>query len=240
MSPELQEVTGFLPASQMIGLPLGLSRRGLQQRLDGRIGERVKVRLIELDPARERVVCSERAVSSNGTPASRLSQLSTMVGQSVEGTVRSIRGFGAFVDLGGVDGLLHVSKLGGERVRHPADVLHVGQAVQVEILSVDSEHGRVGLALKSFGPDPWAVVAERYSPGDLVEVEITTVRDFGAFARLPEGVEGLIHVSQLADGHFLHPRAVVAEGQYMTARVLDVDPQARRMGLSLRDVPLGL
>jgi small subunit ribosomal protein S1 len=148
--------------------------------------------------------------------------------------VTNLCSFGAFVDLGGLEGLIHVSELSWGRVDHPSDVLEPNQSVDVYVLNIDRERGRVGLSLKRLLPDPWQSVEERYCVGQTVEGIVTHVVVFGAFARIEEGLEGLIHVSELAEGDFLHPRNVVQEGDTVTARILNIDSARRRMGLSLR------
>jgi small subunit ribosomal protein S1 len=155
----------------------------------------------------------------------------------VRGTVTNVTRFGAFVDLGGVEGLVHVSELSWSRVRHPEDVVGCGQGLEVEVLSVDRELGRVGLSLKKLLPDPWTTVQERFQLDQVVEGVITNVVKFGAFVCVDEGLEGLIHVSELGDGSFLHPRSVVREGERVRARIIHIDGPARRLGLSLREVP---
>jgi len=142
--------------------------------------------------------------------------------------------FGAFVDLGGFDGLLHISELSWRHVEHPGEVLDVGQEMEVYILDVDRERKRVALSLKRLEPDPWPLAAEKYEVGQTVEGTVTNVVDFGAFVRVEEGLEGLIHISELGEGNFLHPRNVVQEGDVVKARILNIDPARRRMGLSLR------
>jgi small subunit ribosomal protein S1 len=148
--------------------------------------------------------------------------------------VANLCSFGAFVDLGGVEGLVHVSELSWGRIDHPGDVLEPDQSVEVYVLNVDRERGRVGLSVKRLRPDPWQSVEQRYHVGQTVESVVTNVVDFGAFARVEEGLEGLIHISELAEGNFLHPRNVVQEGDVVTVRVLNIDSEKRRMGLSLR------
>jgi small subunit ribosomal protein S1 len=150
--------------------------------------------------------------------------------------VTNITRFGVFVDLGGVEGLIHVSELSWGRVGHPADVVECGDEVEVQVLSVDREQGRVALSLKELMPDPWEQVEERYEVGDVVEGTVTNVVKFGAFIGIENGLEGLIHVSELGDGSFLHPRSVVREGEMVRVRVIHIDAAARRMGLSLRKV----
>lgn len=144
--------------------------------------------------------------------------------------------FGAFVDLGGLEGLIHVSELSWGRVEHPGDALEKNQPVEVYVLNIDRDRGRVGLSIKRLQPDPWQSVEDRYQIGQTVESTITHVTDFGAFARVEQGLEGLIHISELAEGNFLHPRNIVQEGDTVTARILNIDSERRRMGLSLRQV----
>lgn len=143
--------------------------------------------------------------------------------------------FGAFLkDLGGLEGLIHISELSWGRVGHPAEILDRGQQVRAHVLDVNRDAGRIALSLKRLYPDPWETVQQRYQIGEIVSGTITNVVNFGAFAQIEEGLEGLIHVSELAEGHFLHPRNVVSEGQQVTARILSIDGHARRLGLSLQ------
>jgi small subunit ribosomal protein S1 len=148
--------------------------------------------------------------------------------------VTNLCSFGAFVDLGGIEGLVHVSELSWGRVEHPSDVLETGQEVEAYVLNIDHERGRVGLSIKRLKPDPWQAVEERYRVGQIIEGTVTHVVDFGAFTRVEEGLEGLIHVSELAEGNFFHPRNVVREGDVVHVRILNIDSERRRMGLSLR------
>jgi len=152
----------------------------------------------------------------------------------VEGTITNLCDFGAFVDLGGLEGLVHISELSWGRVGHPENILARGQTLSAYVLGVDQEAGRIALSLKRLRPDPWKTVHERYEVNEIVEGVITNVVDFGAFACIEEGLEGLIHVSELAEGQFLHPRNVVKEGEYIRARILTINGAARRLGLSLR------
>lgn len=226
---------GFVPASQLANVPECLGTDELRTELRAMVGQEIRIKLIELDRSRNRIIGSERATAwSEDEIKARLASLEA--GQVVRGEVRSLCEFGAFVDLGGIDGLIHISELSWERVEHPRDVLEVGQTIEVYVLNVDPEKRRVGLSLRRLRPDPWMLVGERYQVGDVIDVVITNVVDFGAFARVPEGVEGLIHISELAEGHFLHPRNVVQEGDQVSARVLNIDPANRRLGLSLRQV----
>jgi len=158
-------------------------------------------------------------------------------GQIHEGTVTNLTNFGAFVDLGGVEGLIHISELSWSRVIHPSDMVEPDQEVRVKVLNVDSENGRVALSLKRLRENPWLTVDERFKPGQLVEGIISNVVSFGAFVMIEDELEGLIHISQLAEGVFLHPRNVVQKGQIVVARVLKVDGDNKRLALTLRGLP---
>jgi small subunit ribosomal protein S1 len=226
---------GFVPASQLAKLPSTLGTPSVRADLESLVGSNLELRLIELDPERNRVICSERAVTWGDEDIDRrLAGLAGRLGDEIEGTVRSVCDFGVFVDLGGIDGLIHISELSWQRVDHPSDVVDVHAPVRVLILSVDHEARRVALSLKRLCPDPWQLVGAKYAVGDSIEAVITNVVDFGAFARVPEGIDGLIHISELADGPFFHPSHVVQEGQVVRVRVLHVDVPGHRLGLSLR------
>jgi small subunit ribosomal protein S1 len=151
--------------------------------------------------------------------------------------VTNITRFGVFVDLGGVEGLIHVSELSWGRVRHPADVVSCNQELGVQVLSIDRDQGRVALSLKELLPDPWATVEDRFEIDQVVEGVVTNVVKFGAFVGIEDGLEGLIHVSELGDGNLLHPRNVLCEGEQVRVRIIHIDAKERRLGLSLRQVP---
>lgn len=224
---------GFVPVSHLVGLPPYLDERQRKQELHARVGHILRLRVIEVDPGRSRLVLSERA--SRADEARRRALLDSLQpGDIRRGRVTNIRAFGAFVDLGGLEGLVHISELSWARVGHPSEVLHPGQEVDVYILNIDQERGRVGLSIKRAQPDPWRTVEARYHVGQIIEGVITNVVDFGAFVQVEEGMEGLIHISELAEGSFLHPRSVVQEGQVVRLRVISVDGARRRLGLSLR------
>jgi len=229
----LGDVIGFVPASQLAELPAHLGTNELAEELEAMVGRELSLRLIELDQERNRVILSERATI---WPAGGIQSVlnSLQEGQRVRGRVRSLCDFGAFIDLGGIDGLVHISELSWQRIEHPRDVLRIGQEVELLVLNVDKEQRKVGLSLKRLEPDPWSTVEERYQVGALIQGTITNVVDFGAFVRIERGLEGLIHISELAEGNFLHPRNVVREGQTVTVRVLSVDGRNRRLALSLR------
>jgi small subunit ribosomal protein S1 len=224
---------GFVPASHLIEIPHNQDPRQRIGELAQHIGQSKTVRLIEVDPLQNRLVFSERAALSDFcSPAKILSSLRP--DDVCKGVVTNLTSFGAFVDLGGVEGLVHVSELSWDRVRHPRDVLRPGQNLEVCVLGVNPEEGRIALSLKRLRPNPWVDVESRYYVGQVIEGQVTNVVNFGAFVRLEEGLEGLIHVSELADGNFLHPRNVVREGDLVRVRVLNIDAQNQRLGLSLR------
>jgi small subunit ribosomal protein S1 len=226
---------GFVPASHLLGFSSYLDEEGRRLELERRVGMHLRLRVIELDPEEDRFILSERVATDEGQRRAKL-LVEIQPGDVRQGCVTNLCSFGAFVDLGGVEGLIHISELSWGRIDHPRDVLKSGQLVDVYVLNVNPAQGRVGLSLKRLLPDPWKTVEDRYEPDQLVEGVITNVVSFGAFARLEEGLEGLIHVSELAEGNFLHPRNVVQEGEKVTVLVLSVDGQRRRMALSLRQV----
>lgn len=233
---EWRSLRGFVPASQLVDGKHegdGSPQHHRQELLLERVGKRLSLRVIELDADKNRFILSERAAQVEcGTRADILQKLDP--GTIIKGCITNLCEFGAFVDLGGVEGLIHISELSWGRVGHPMDVLTRGQEVEVYVLDVDPDDARIALSLKRLHPDPWATVHERYRIGEVVRGTITNVVDFGAFACIENGLEGLIHFSELAEGHFLHPRNVVAEGDIVHARILSIDGRSRRLGLSLR------
>ncbi|MBP8972810.1 MAG: S1 RNA-binding domain-containing protein [Anaerolineae bacterium] len=224
---------GFVPASQLVDFPAVADGRARLDALAQRIGQSLRLRVIELDRTQNRLILSERAAQVQ--PGTRAYVLSTIkAGDVCRGQVTNLCDFGVFVDLGGLEGLIHISELSWGRVGHPSDILRRGDVMDVHVMSVDPVQERVALSLKRLRPDPWETVEQRYQVGQVVEGVITNVVDFGAFVCIEEGLEGLIHVSELAEGHFLHPRNVVREGDTVKARILNIDGRARRLGLSLR------
>jgi small subunit ribosomal protein S1 len=230
---EGDRIRGFIPLSHLIGVPSLASEEERQAAMYQKVGHPIRAKIIEFDPEKGRVVFSERAAqAAPGRRAELLAQLN--VGDHVQGEVTNITNFGVFIDLGGMEGLVHLSEISWGRVHNPGDFVKIGEKIDVEVISVDREQGRVALSIKRLLPDPWKTVPERYIPGAWVPCKITHVANFGAFASLEEGVEGLIHVSELADGPFSHPRNVVNEGDELTARVISVNVSTRRLALSLR------
>ncbi len=223
---------GFIPASHLAAPVPGQSEEQRAAALAAHIGETLTVRVSEIDRDRCRLILSERLLRQNGHAEALLSNFRQ--GQLCRGQVTSLCPFGAFVDLGGFEGLIHISELSWGRVGSPAEVVHPGDELDLLVLEVNPDAQKIALSLKRLRPDPWAGVEGRYRSGQVVEAIITNVVNFGAFARLEEGLEGLIHVSELTEGTFLHPRSVIHEGDRVRARVLQVDGHKRRIALTLR------
>jgi small subunit ribosomal protein S1 len=229
---------GFIPASQLSDLPRGLSQTAKMDRLKEYVGQNLPLKVIEVDRRRRRLILSERAARRRWREQQKEQLLeSLMEGQVRSGIVSGLADFGAFVDLGGADGLIHVSELSWDRVSHPREVLEPGQEVEVYVLRLDHERKRIGLSLKRLQPDPWSAVEGNYEIDQVVKGTITNVVDFGAFACVEPGIEGLIHVSEIADGEVRHPSDVLEVEAEVWVRVISIDSQRKRMGLSLREVP---
>jgi len=232
---EANSLRGFVPVSHLVSIQQDPAGRNSPEALAGMIGRKLPLKVIELDPQRGRLVFSERAALAG--PGRRVALFSSLEpGQIAHGTVTNITRFGVFVDLGGVEGLVHVSEISWGRVAHPADVVACGEELTVRVLSVDREKGRVALSLKELRPDPWSTVEVRYRVGQVVEGVVTSVVKFGAFVGIEEGLEGLVHLSELGEGSFLDPHGVVREGEKVRARVIHLDAASRRIGLSIRQV----
>ncbi len=232
---EFGHLRGFIPASHIKDLRRSLSEEERFEEFAKRVGQEVPVKVIEVDRRRRRLVLSQRLAEREYREQQKAKLFKTLkVGDVVKGVVRSLRPFGAFVDIGGADGLLHVSEIGWTPVSHPRDVLKVGDEIEVEILRLDPERNRIALSRKRLLPNPWESIEERYKRGDTVLATITRVVDFGAFARLEPGVEGLIHVSELADITVAEPLKTVKPGDRVAVKILRVDPRRHRIGLSIR------
>src|SRR3990170_2627605 len=234
---KIGNVRGFIPASQLSAARRRRSEGQTPEQKWGRmVGETTQVKVIEVDRSRNRLILSERAAVKESREAQKDRLLSEIkVGEVRKGHVISLAEFGAFVDIGGADGLVHLSELSWKRVNHPNEILKVGQEVEVVVLNVERERKRIGLSMKRREDDPWMAIQKKYQVGQLVAATITKL---GAFARIEgeDDIEGLIHISELAEGHIDHPKEVVAEGQNVTLRVVKVDAEKRRMGLSLKRV----
>jgi len=232
-------VRGFVPASQIASVRLSRSDSEEEriERLSELVNQNFMFKIIELDRRRNRLILSERAAMREWRQDQKDRLIDELEeGETRKGTVSSLCDFGAFVDLGGADGLIHLSELSWSRVGHPREVLKVGQEVEVYVLGVDRDRKRIALSLKRLKAEPWTTVEERYEIGQLVKATVTKITDFGAFARLDEEIEGLIHISELSEDRIGHPNEVVSEGQELELRIIRIDAARQRMGLSLRRV----
>jgi small subunit ribosomal protein S1 len=225
-------VRGFLPASLV-------DIRRVQD-LDEFMGTELRAKVIELNRSRNNVVLSRRAVLEDERKEMRQAILDRLnPGDVIEGQISNIVDFGAFVDLDGMDGLIHISELSWSHVNHPSEVLEVGQTVKVKVLDIDRERQRISLGLKQTQSDPWQQVIDAYGDGDEVEGRVTKVVTFGAFVEIVPGVEGLVHISELAQHHVENPREVVSQGDLVRVVVLEIDGERRRLSLSMKRVEGG-
>ncbi len=239
---KLGQVRGFVPASQLSTTSQALTRNkngdadvAPEDRWAPLMGEEIKLKVIDIDRSRNRLILSERLAMREWRRHQKEQLLASLAeGETFEGTISSIADFGAFVDLGGADGLIHLSELSWNRVSHPSEVVKVGEKVKVQILSVDTERRRIGLSLRRLQPQPWDLVDDTYEIGQIVVGRVTKLVNFGAFARLDSGVEGLIHISELANRRVNHPKEIVAEGEEHELRIIRIDTDRQRMGLSLK------
>ncbi|MGB1711366.1 MAG: 30S ribosomal protein S1 [Miltoncostaeaceae bacterium] len=222
-------VRGFLPASLV-------DIRRVQD-LDEFTGQKLECKVIELNRSRNNVVLSRRAVLEHERREVRQRILDELEpGKVVEGTISNIVDFGAFVDLDGIDGLIHISELSWSHVNHPSEVLNVGEKVNVKVLDIDRDRQRISLGLKQTQADPWQSVIDTYQINDIVPGKVTKVVTFGAFVEIHAGVEGLVHISELADHHVENPREVVNQGDELEVRIIEIDADRRRLSLSLKRV----
>ncbi|MEG6511006.1 bifunctional 4-hydroxy-3-methylbut-2-enyl diphosphate reductase/30S ribosomal protein S1 [Desulforamulus ruminis] len=222
-------VRAFMPAS--------LVDRGYVEDLSKYLNEQVSVRVIEMNKQRKKVVISRKAVLEEEYARKREELLETLEeGQTVKGIVRRLTQFGAFVDLGGLDGLLHISEMSWHRINHPSEVVKAGDELEVMVLKVDRENEKISLGLKQILPNPWDNVEEKYPVDKIFPAKVVRLASFGAFVQLEPGVEGLVHISHLADRHVAKPDEVVREGEEVNVKVLSVDPVEKRIRLSIREV----
>ncbi len=230
----LDGVRGFVPASQVTEIRGGddASKQADMARL---VGTSLQLKVIEINRHRNRLILSERMAVQERRDAMKERLIENLKeGETRQGRVSSIADFGAFVDIGGADGLVHLSEISWSRVKHPSEVLKVGDEVNVYVLSVNPTEKKIALSIKRTQPEPWSRVASKYEIGQVVPATVTQLANFGAFARIEDGIEGLIHVSELSDERVNHPREVVQEGEEVMVRIIRIDAQRRRMGLSLR------
>ena len=222
-------IRGFVPASHV--------GSGKVRNLERYIGQTIMLKAIEVDRERKRVVLSNKAAEEEERAKRKQETLATLdEGQVRAGIVRRVTDYGAFVDIGGIDGLLHVSEMSWTRIKHPNDVVHVGDEIQVMVLKVSEDRKKISLGLRQILPDPWTDVADHFQEGQIVKGTVTRLVPFGAFVQLKDGVEGIIPNTELADRRVTKPDEILSEGEEVTVKVLDVRPEERRINLSLRQV----
>jgi len=232
---------GFVPASQ-----ISISRRSAvtgdtpEQRWAKMVHQPISVKVIEVDRSRRRLILSERATNSETRQSLKERVIDELKeGEVVTGRVTSLAEFGAFVNVNGADGLVHLSEISWDRVQHASELLEVGQEVKVKVINIDREKKRIGLSLRALQDDPWSKKIAQFEVGQLVEGVITRLTKFGAFARLDGDVEGLIHISEISENRIEHPKERLKEGDKMTLRIIRIDSDQHRIGLSLRKVDSG-
>ena len=234
----VEGLRGFVPASQVsLSHRAAMNGETPEQRWGKLVGEEVDVCVIEVDRERRRLILSERQASSETRESIKERVISDLQEGDVRtGRVTSLADFGAFVNVSGADGLVHLSEISWERIQHPSEVLKVGQEVKVKVISIDRDKKRIGLSIRQLQDDPWFENAAKFTVGQLVEGTITRLTKFGAFAKIDDDIEGLIHISELHEKRIEHPKEVVKEGDKVTLRVIKVDPANHRVRLSLRRV----
>jgi small subunit ribosomal protein S1 len=228
---------GFVPASHLSDMRRGMNERQRQQRMAKMRGEKIPVKILEVDRRRRRLVLSQRDAQKEWQETRKKELIENLKeGDTLTGRVSGLRPFGAFVDIGGADGLIHISELAWHRVDHPSEVLKVGDEVQVYVLGLDEAEQRIALSRKKLLPDPWTMASQKYKVNQLVEGIITRVVNYGAFVEIEPGVEGLLHSSQLADYMVNDPNEIIKEGETHLLRVIKIDTDRQRIGLSLKAV----
>jgi len=232
---ESEGVQGFIPLSQLVGPARELYVPGGEPPKEGFIGMEVEFKIIELNRRRNRAIFSERAALQAWKQIQKMRLVQELTeGEIRRGRVAGISNFGAFVDLGGADGLIHISELSWEPVKSPDEIVTVGAEIDVFVLRVDRENLKIALSLRRLQPEPWDEIETKFSVGQTVTGTVTKLANFGAFARIDRGIEGLIHISELAHQVIKHPRDVVNEGDELQLKIIRIEPERRRLGLSLK------
>lgn len=251
---EVEGVQGFVPMSQLVSVPRERFRlyqeegsslppeeqQSIQEAQSAEIGRGIQMKVLEVNRSRNRAIFSERQAvqeSRDALKAQLIAELSE--GEVRMGRVTGISSFGAFVDIGGADGLIHISELSWSMVNSPEEVVSVGQEVDVYVLRVDAENMKIALSLRRLQPEPWETIQDRHNIGDVVDATVTKLTNFGAFARVEDSIEGLIHISELSARMINHPREVVREGDDVRVKILRIEPERRRLGLSLKQADDG-
>lgn len=236
---KLGHIRGFIPNSQLSRDHQVRNKDNADKHFQSLVGKPVTTKVIEVDRKRNRLIMSERAASQEIREAKREKLLADLnVGDVCDGKVVNLANFGAFVDIGGIEGLVHLSELSWKRTNNPAEVVQVGDKVQVSILKIDEDMKRLALSIKRLQPDPWSLLDEHYRVGQLVEVTVTKITKFGAFARLDDEYElvGLIHISELSENHVENPHEILKPSQKVMVRIIRIDTEQRQLGLSLKQV----
>jgi small subunit ribosomal protein S1 len=232
------KIRGFVPASHVTGVSRRMDPTTLQTRLGEMVGRELPLKVIEVDRQNRRLIFSERTARREWRSQQRDKLMDELQeGDHVRGTVSNICEFGVFVDVGGTDGLVHISELSWRRTGHPSELLKIGDEVEAYVLRVDKERKRIGLSLRLMEPDPWEQVEQKYSIGQVVQAVVTKITTFGAFAALDDGIEGLVHISELSEVTPRDPEELIRVGMTVPLCVVKIDGKRRRMGLSLKHVP---
>lgn len=227
---------GFVPSSHLTDLPPGVVWDERSEALDGLVGQVLTLKVIEVNQRRRRLILSQREAQKEWRTQQKQRLLDTLnVGDIVTGRVTGIRDFGVFVNIGGADGLIHVSELAWHRVPHPSDVVKIGDEIKVYVLELDSEQQRIALSLRRTVADPWDTVEDTFTVGQDVEGTASNVVDFGAFVVLDNGIEGLLHVSEMLDGSLTEPHSYVKRGDRLAMRVVHIDRERKRIGFTQKD-----
>lgn len=235
---EIEGIKGFVPSSQLVGLPARDEQASdVDSRFSQMLHKQLKLKVIDLNRRRNRIILSEKIALQEWRIQQKEKLLNEIKeGEVHKGKVTGVREFGAFVDLGGADGLVHLSELSWNRVNSPEEIVKTGDEVDVYVVKVDRENKKIALSIKRTKPEPWATINERYQVGQLVTGTITKLTPFGAFAQIENSVEGLIHISELSNRSINHPKEVVKEGDVVDLKILRIEPERRRLGLSLKQV----
>ena len=230
-------IRGFVPLSHIVGLPRRMGETERRDRLKDMVGQMTGLQVIEVDRRRRRLIFSQRQAHRSWQRIQKLRLLEELeAGQVINGVVNSITNFGAFVDLGGADGLVHISELSWGRIDDPREVVRIGDEIEVKVLSVDLERKRIALSLKQTNDDPWETIEQRYQENQLVQGKVTQVSAIGAFVELEPGVEGLLHVSELVGAPAVVPQEVLESGDEVLVKIVRLEKRRRRVGLSARRV----
>ncbi|MEE4193591.1 MAG: S1 RNA-binding domain-containing protein [Anaerolineae bacterium] len=234
----IEGLNGFVPASQLaLSRRMNISGDTPEERWSETVGEEITVRVIEVDRNRRRLILSERAASNETRESLKEMVIDSLeIGETYHGRVTSLASFGAFVNINGADGLVHLSEISWDRINDPSEVLSVGQEVDVKVISIVKEKKRIGLSIRQLLEDPWVEKAKTFEVGQMVKCKITRLTSFGAFAEIEPGFEGLVHISELSEQRVEHPKELLHEGDEVNLRIIKIEPEEHRIGLSLRKV----